>query len=202
MFKMKLGTGATLTERMESMTAITQEQQSFSPPPYQSEPQASEMPYDGSLPSDLPDHFDELIGEAEISLGIKPAPSHAMLSADDFHKVFVGGFNFSHHISGLKSLKVDGNHDAARDASKAIYDTIIDVPMLHFILKPGGKWMERGFAVAAFTFPMAQALNAELAAKRHTPSPGAPAAQTKVSPTPTAPGDPDDMARYTLTGGQ
>lgn len=169
------------------------------------------MPSSVSLPSDIPDHFDELISESEINLGLKAAPApRDILNPDEFHTVFCGGFNFSHHITGLQSLKVDKNDEAARGASQALYDTILDVPMLHFMLKPGGKWMERGFAILAFAGPMAQSLNAELAEKKGKPKKsrvdvvvnGWATEDEDDSPTPTAPGEPDELARYTLTGGQ
>lgn len=129
-----------------------------------------------------------------------------MLSADDFCKVFVGGFNAAHHLTGLRALKIEQGDGAAQDAAKAIYDTILEVPALHFMLRPGGKWLERALAVGMFALPMARAVKAELLERRRPvmKSPGVSAEGLKKQPvphTPPAPGEPDDVARLNLTGG-
>lgn len=203
MLNMKLGKPKT-----ETTIAQAQVLEAMQPPPYQNEAIPSEAHFSDSLPNDLPDHFDELIGEAEVKLGLKSAPGPELLSPEEFNAVFCGSFKFAHHLSGLKALNIGPhNEEAARGASRAIYDTLLDIPMLRGLLNPGlgGKWLERGFAVAALTVPMAQAINAELAAKRHTApqqnSPGTQSAHhTQNAKAATAPGEPDALAAAALTG--
>lgn len=89
-----------------------------------------------------------------------------MLGKDDFHRVFCGGFQMASAITGLKSLNVEETDAKAEAASKALYDTILDVPMLHFLLMPQGKWLERAAAIGMFTVPMVLSVRAEIALRQ------------------------------------
>ena len=51
-------------------------------------------------------------------------------------------------------------------AAAAVYDTIREMPSLHFLLRPGGKWMQRAFALGAFGVPVAIGCKIEAQAKR------------------------------------
>lgn len=109
----------------------------------------------------------------------------------------MGGFKFAHHLSGFKSLDVPDD-GAARGASQAIYETILDVPALHFMLSPGGKWWGRAAAIGIFTLPIAMGVKTEIL-QRKTPRSQSPG-PARPAPQPTEPGEPDDDARYALTG--
>ena len=197
MFNMKLGkpqntTPQSNTDTMQSVV------ENLSPP-------QQDLPQDlsASLPSDIPDHFDDLINEAASDLGIAAAPAATsnMLSPDDFHKLFVGGFKAGHKLTGLQSLKLDDGDEGARDCAYAIHETIVDVPMLHFILQPGNKWLDRAFAIGLFTVPMAISVRAELAARRSPPTPpSANFSAAKKATAPRAPGEPDAAQVSALVG--
>lgn len=151
-----------------------------------------------SSPSDLPDHFDDLIGGAEkAEAAVSSAPPPGVVGPEDWHKLFIGGFKFCHMLTGLKSLDVpdDGR---AQAASAALYETIVDIPALHFMLNPGGKWGQRAIAIGAFTIPIAISLNAEMKGPK-LPPPKSPAPMAAAAPV--EQGEPDETARLTLTGG-
>ena len=126
-----------------------------------------------------------------------------LLNEDDFHKVFVTAFQVSSHLSGLKSLYVDEGEGSAKAATKAIYDTCLEVPALRFMLQPSNKWLERGFAVAAFTVPMAHGVSKELAERRKPKkqSSGNFSAAKQAAGKPKADGEPDADQAAALTGG-
>lgn len=94
------------------------------------------------------------------------APAEQFVTLDVFHATFCGMFNLVSGMSGLQSLHVEGDADTSRAASKAVYETACEVPALHFLVSPGGKWAERAFALFAFSAPMVMGVKAELAARR------------------------------------
>lgn len=195
MFNMKLGTPEPKIPTRDQPEMLETTRQA----------EALEPPLNASSPNEIASHFDDLIDEAAADIGLQAAPvPQGLMGHDQFHLMFCGGFNGASFLTGLKSLKVDKSDEAAYGASKATYDTILEIPSLHFMLKPGGKWMERGFAMFVFVTPMARALNAELDEKRRARkqnSPGAGAVSQPVSPpTPPAPGEPDALAAAALTG--
>jgi len=112
------------------------------------------------------DHLDDLIGdqeEVEQETEAETARQN-MLGADDFHALFCVGFSTASHLTGLKSLHVEKTDGSAKACTQALYDTITDIPALHFLLMPQNKWFERAFAIGSFTVPMAISVSRELAA--------------------------------------
>lgn len=123
--------------------------------------------------NDAPSHFDDLIAEEEPQgAGAILAENGAVLSEDDFHKVFVLCFTVSHNVTKLNSLKVEDGDGSARNCSKAIYDTILEIPALHFLLNPSGKWGQRAFMIGSFALPMAMNVRTEIAARNVRPRQG------------------------------
>lgn len=106
----------------------------------------------------------------------------AMLDQESFHKVFCGGFTAVGHMTGLESLKVDEQDEKAVACTNALYETILDVPMLHFLLMPQSKWLGRAVAIGMFTLPMVNNVKIEIeakaqAAKKDDPEPSPAATQ-------------------------
>ena len=114
--------------------------------------------------SDAPSHFDELLDAPEVSNENSAVAriDTTILSEDDFHKVFCLVFNVGSSVTRLSSLKVDESDAAAKGCSKAIYETCLEIPALHFVLQPGGKWGGRILAIGAFMVPMSMNLRDEL----------------------------------------
>ena len=117
------------------------------------------------LPNDTPTHFDSLLTAPELPSsegGGDISNSAAMLQPEEFHKVFCLAFNVGSAVTRLKSLTVNEGDDRAINCSRAIYDTCLEIPALHFLLQPGGKWGGRILAIGAFAIPMSLAVKDEL----------------------------------------
>lgn len=103
-----------------------------------------------------------LAGEA---IAAAPAPIDN-LPFDIWYKSAHAVFMVASAVSRLQSLKFDAGDETARGAFLALYETCEEVPALHFLLRPQGKWMARAGAIAAFAVPMAQGVRVEIAARR------------------------------------
>ena len=143
--------------------------------PKEQKPEVSETLLKSSSPDTAtPTHFDSLLNGADMPVQDTAAPMSpaqeqggtGKIQREDFHKLFLTGFNVAHNLTGYKSLKVSPEDSAAQDCSTAIYDTILDIPALHFLLNPSNKWMDRAVAIGAFTIPMAIAVKTEAAQKK------------------------------------
>lgn len=155
-----------------------------------------EPPLNTSSPNESTTHIDRLIADTEDSLAGAPiggaiAPTAGMLKKDEFHKSFIAVFKFGHGMSGLQSLHIPPERaGAAEECTSALYESIIDIPALHFMLKPGNKWWGRALAIGTFTIPMAIGVSAELRARvaaRHRQSSGsASTARQPIEGEPTA----------------
>lgn len=112
-----------------------------------------------------PVHFDGLIGDkvASSSGSLLGEPEAAIMTREEFQRTFVGGFDLTHAMSKLQSLKIDEDgKPRAHGCADAIYDTALDVPSLRFLIQPKNKWWSRIFAIGMFTLPMAKAVSIEL----------------------------------------
>lgn len=98
------------------------------------------------------------------------------------------GLSAGSAITGIKSLATDLGEPVHREALEALYDSFADVPALHFMLKPGGKWMGRAVAVGMWAVPMAVGVREELRARRRVASVG-----PQPSGQPAAPPAGDDL---------
>lgn len=177
-------------------------------------PEASEQPSSPELESSSPEtqtseapkHFDDLITGSDIAGneqpdGVSPnsPASSGKLRKQDFQKLFIGCFSGASLFTGLKSLKLpNGEVDerAALECSDAIYDTILDIPALHFILHPANKWLDRVSIITIFSTGMVRAVAMEKAQQQPPDEPqssGAPAQ-------PTPDGSPNAEQRAALTG--
>ena len=119
--------------------------------PHQSQPSQQKTTDYGSDGS----HIDELIGRAETdeqSEAHQRTSSSHMISADDFYKMFGGGFTFFGHMTKVEPFKMVENMPSSRPASDALYETILDIPALHFLLNPmrHSKWIGRAFVIGVF----------------------------------------------------
>lgn len=117
--------------------------------------------------SDETAHLDKLL-EAEAAGEVEAqfeAAAAVRLGKEEFHKVFITGFKITHGMSGYKCFDVQEGDPAARECAGALYDTIVDIPALHFILEPRSKWLGRIIAIGAFTLPMGRAFAEEKRSK-------------------------------------
>ncbi len=117
---------------------------------------------------EAPSSFDHWIEEEET----QEAEAHFeqvssnLFSPEEFHSIFCVSFCTASHVTGLTSLAVDKSDGGAVACTRALYDTILEIPALHFLLSPNNKWFERAFAIGAFTIPMSAGVSAELKARK------------------------------------
>jgi hypothetical protein len=96
-----------------------------------------------------------------------PQAATAVLDADAFYQVFRGMVALPNVLIGLQgepplqALQVDEANPSARAASDALYETIQDVPALHWLLAPESVWLKRALTIGAFVVPTAMAARAE-----------------------------------------
>ena len=144
-----------------------------------------------SSPADAPTHIDALIEGATVAETAATAPpAPVMIGADDFTKMFFAGFNVAHGVTGLQSLKIPEGDSGAVACAQALHETIMDIPALHFLLMPQGKWIPRIMAIAAFTVPVGRGVAAELHQRRRPAKP--PNFSDAKRATRAASNDPDD----------
>ncbi len=137
--------------------------------PPQSESQSQKTGETTSSGSDeqlnLPTHFDSLINENVGEDGIEY--DERQLTRDEFTLGLCGSMQAAGHFTGLRTLQaVSSSEQRNVDGCHALYDTIQDIPVLHFLLSPGGKWFGRVMAIGAFTVPIVMGVKAEIAAKQ------------------------------------
>jgi hypothetical protein len=154
-----------------------------SPSPSPSEqPSPSPSPNEAAGPSgpspDPAAHLDDLIAERSseaeveaetVALGIDQAQRAGFVTVEQFHSTFCNSFALAHAITQLQSLAIVPGDPVTREATAAIYDSIADVPALHFLLRPGGKWAQRAMAIGTFAVPIGLGVSVELQARRAAP---------------------------------
>lgn len=115
-------------------------------------------------------YFDHFIEEGESIQQEQAMQSvqSGMLSQDQFRETFIGMHGIGSAMTGIKALALPNNNinaDLANEVADTIYETILDVPMFHFILQPGNKWLGRGFVMIAYVQGMRTAIAQEKGVK-------------------------------------
>lgn len=120
-----------------------------------------------------------------------------MIDKAGFTTLFFGGFRAAHLMTGLNSLHVPEGDKGATAAAEALHDTIMDVPALHFLLQPQGKWLTRVFVIGSFVVPLSLATARELKARatpQAAPGPADFGAARAATRTPDGSPSPDQAA--------
>lgn len=105
------------------------------------------------------EHLDQLINDFEDTEKTvntqRQINSGTLISKDVFIGLIFGAADFGKNFKPeYKSLQMlDSGNIAAVNAFEVLYDCILDVPQLHWMLNPGGKWAQRGFALGMFFVP-------------------------------------------------
>jgi hypothetical protein len=94
------------------------------------------------------------------------AAAAGLFDRETFFAAFVQGQTIAGTFLGLQTLIQAPKSDGARPAADAIYDSLVETPALHFLLKPGNKWIGRAVVIGAYAGPVVIGCKAELAAKR------------------------------------
>jgi hypothetical protein len=172
MFNMTIGSKKQAGENPENptFTPIAEKQEQPSQP--EKKPELDSQPdLHTSSPETEASHFDELINEAENVEQERElaAVSSTMLTQDQFRQSFIGLHGMAATFSGIQSIalpnsRIDGA--TANEVADMFYETILDVPMLHFMLQPGNKWLGRALVMTVYVQGMRGAVLAEIAEKR------------------------------------
>lgn len=180
----------------QTTTQAAERPQSLSPP---SQPEALQIPLDASSPNSGPAHIDAIL-EANLGqdFGAGAPVVAPKITKEQFVQSFTGAFRGAHKLTGLKSLDIPPQDEpGAQACAEAMYESILDIPMLHWILDPSGKWMGRAMAIGFFVVPMAGSVSRELAERRRPAArPGAP----RPAPKPPGEGDPSADQVAALNG--
>jgi hypothetical protein len=126
-----------------------------------------------------------------------------MLTKEEFHKVFIGGFKAGHALTGFKSLDIKPDREAKAEAcSHAIHESIVDIPSLHFMLTPNSKWWGRAFSIGTFMVPTVIGISIEIKARKQMAAqPVQPANSAETATTqPQAEGSPTPEQAAILAG--
>lgn len=117
-----------------------------------------------------PSHFDHLIEKGDDpSPDHAPAPQNQLLSQEQFRQSFIGLHGMAASFSGIKALALPNSHineGTAHEVADTLYETIQDVPILHFLIQPGNKWLGRALVMAVYVQGMRGAVAQEMAEKR------------------------------------
>lgn len=148
---------------------------------------------------DEADALEAALGEADAEAGRTAEPQHegsmpldsgGYISREAWPEVMAGFFHIASALTRLQSLFIDKADPAYREAAYAVWDICRETPYMDFLIKPGGKWMQRAAAIAAFGLPVYMGCKAEIAARRAKPvnenRPGASSAPGQVMPEPGA----------------
>ena len=151
-----------------------------------------------------PTHFDDLISDAEASeFEHEQAEVRSnMLTQEDFRTLWVKGFGGASMLTGIKALSLPNSHVGIEEAemcADAIYETILDIPALHFMLNPSNKWLERAMVIGMFTMGMRNAVIQEAIERRNEQAGAQSKTKTKQKTHDTGELTPDQMSA--LTGG-
>lgn len=160
-----------MTKRPKPLSSSQQVELPSQPPVEQElqQPAASEeLPAPSASTSGAEPDFASI--EAELGAAAPPAAEllgQGFLTKDQFFTGFGGMFTMASAMTGLKSLAVDESDQMARQASDAIYDTAAEMPMFHFLIRPGNIYLQRSLVILAFAIPKVEAVKAEAAARRN-----------------------------------
>lgn len=122
-----------------------------------------------------------------------------MLTREQFRDSFIGLHGIAATVSGKQCLALPNSRvdlKTAGDVADTFYETILDVPVLHFILKPGNKWLGRALVMGVYVQGMRAAMLEESAQGRAGPAGNFSAAKKATSQP--KPGAPDEAQRQML----
>lgn len=139
------------------------------------DPSPSPSSPDQAAASCSPDHLDSIEVEQLEAEAAPPAAeglpigADGLLSAEAFaaglrHALTLGG-----HLTGLQALLASPEAPTFPDAARGIYETLRELPALHFLIRPGGLWIQRAAAILVWAVPVGAACRAELRARQAVP---------------------------------
>jgi len=154
-----------------------------------SEPQTTTGPSPSPTPEPKPEpkaepigpisdgsHLDEIaVDDPDAAPPVEPESigvgSDGFITPEAFHQGFLFGFVCAGELLNLDTLRGAAKRETAEPASRAIYDTIRDMPSLHFMIQPGAVWFKRLMTIGAFVMPLAVECTREIKQARANVAP-------------------------------
>lgn len=177
MFNMKIGKNKSKSENQSQSSSENQKSpfqkeatnqlqetlnQSQSEASQQEEALQQELRTSSQATTTSPDHFDDLLG---LEQPAAPEPSNILLTQDQFRQSFIGLHGMTSSFTGLKSIALPNNRineGTANEIADTFYETILDIPMMHFMLQPSNKWLGRAICIGIYVQGMRGAISEEL----------------------------------------
>jgi hypothetical protein len=125
------------------------------------------------------------------AVAVQELTAEGLLPFEAWLPLFSAVHTLPGHFLALRTLQEAPGRDGHEQAARAIYETIAEVPSLHFLLSPGGKWGERAAAILLYALPLGMAVKGELAERRRPARPKVPA----NDPVPPPPAADDDLLK-------
>lgn len=133
------------------------------PPP---QPAAEELPPPSGSTSAADPDFASIEADLGAAAPAADPAASGFLTKDQFYAGFGGCFTMASAVTRLKSLEISENDRMAREASDAIYDTAIETPMFHFLVRPGNVYVQRSLVILVFAKTKSDMVKAEIAMRR------------------------------------
>jgi hypothetical protein len=142
--------------------------------PLSTRPPAPDSSTGSSAGSEPPAHLEAALAAAEgATAGASAETAPAVMPRAEWCDLYLKCHGIAGQAIGSRVLIGVPERKGGLEAAGAIYDTILDTPVLHFLIHPGGVWFQRASLVAFFYIPVIAEVRAERA-PRKTPRAPAP----------------------------
>tara|TARA_B100001989_G_C24541525_1_gene467882 strand:- start:1515 stop:2096 length:582 start_codon:yes stop_codon:yes gene_type:complete len=116
------------------------------------------------------DYFDDLINDHETAQAEEQQEQvkATMLTKEQFIQSFFGLHGAAAAVTGIQALALPNsriNHATGSEIAEMFYETILDIPILHFMLYPENKWLGRGVMMIVYVQGMRGAIAEERGSK-------------------------------------
>ena len=151
-------------------------------------------------------HFDDLIegANSEEVAQEQAIINNSLVPRDEWCRGFIAIHGIGATFTGIQSIALPNsqiNIATAQEVAETFYDMILEVPMLHFMLQPGGKWLGRIFVVGAYARGMSVAVGTEMRERREiSENKNSNFSDAKRATKPREDGEPDASQVAALTG--
>lgn len=118
-------------------------------------------------------------GRGQYALRYPPPGQGQILPWEAFHQLWEQGHRAAGQSLALETVRTAPDRAGFEDASRALYDTILDVAP--WLLEVSNKWFIRAGAILAYAVPLAMGVSCELRERRQ-PAATAPEAEPAGEP--------------------
>lgn len=95
-----------------------------------------------------------------------PETPPGLITYEIFRDSVGGGIKLTGQVTQLQTLIGACDESSWPEASRAMYDTILETPSLHWLIKPGAVWMQRTIAIGSWAVPVMVGCGREMKARK------------------------------------